>query len=185
MAIQLPTVLSHARFAPVSDWLSRPLCCRYAFAEFKVLNLPIRHSDTVEQARWLWAVGLFEQDQYEILGAWSDQTPLAEVAHDLHKRGIEQITAIAAERVADFASLHPTVQWSAAADGVNALRLRTGADSGRQRRVVLQSAATTAERLHKSITRAIRRRAPFEDEVAAAAFLAQALEKADRRLYAT
>jgi hypothetical protein len=45
-------------------------------------------------------------------------------------------------------------------------------------------AAVTEERLHKSLTREIRRRAPFADEVAAATFLGEALEKADRRLYA-
>jgi len=186
MAIQSPAIESQQRLTQVSAWLSRPLCCRYAFAVFKGLRLPIRDGEAVENTAWLWAFGQFKQAEYEILGAWPAQAALAPLAHDLHERGIEHIKAIATEGVAEFVPLHPNAPpWPPAGDGLDALQVSTAIPFGHRRRSEFQAAAATAERVHRSLTRAIRQRAPFADEAAAATFLSRALEKADRHFYAT
>jgi hypothetical protein len=157
---------------------SKPLCCRYIFAGFKTLHLPVRDGDGADKhIPWRWALGLFMQDQYELLGAWSAQVPALSVAHELHDRGIEHIKAISADGCVDCRSTYPdAVAWSARRDPDAARTF------GPRRRAALLSASATAERLQASLTRAIKRRAPFADEGAAVAFLMHALESADRQL---
>lgn len=160
-----------------SAWFTKPLCCRYVLAEFKTLALPVRRDGVDEQSRWRWALGLFKGDQYELLGAWSAQVPALSVAHELHDRGIEYIKAISTEDGADCRSTYPdAVAWSASGDA------HAASTFGPRRRAALLSASATAERLQGSMTRAIKRRAPFADEGAAVAFLMHALENADRQL---
>lgn len=160
-----------------NTWLAKPLCCRYVLAEFKTLALPVRRDGAVEHSSWRWALGLFKGDQYELLGAWSAQVPALSVAHELHDRGIEHIKAIAAEDGVDCTSTYPdAVAWSARSDPDAASTF------GPRRRAALHSAAATAERLQASLTRTIKRQAPFADEGAAVAFLMHALENADRQL---
>lgn len=167
------------------DWLSRPLCCSYAFAEFRTLRLPVRDGDAVKDIHWRWALGLFKQDEYEVLGAWPAQVVPALVAQDLQERGIEHIKAIAAEGGADFVSQYPDAAPWPSVNGIPDAQPRGAARVfGPRRRAALQSAAATARRLQTSITRAIKRRAPFANEAAAADFLALALQDADRRFYA-
>ncbi|MFG6431861.1 hypothetical protein [Roseateles sp. LYH14W] len=162
----------------VYGWRGKSLCCRYVLAEFKTLALPVRRGDVVEHSRWRWALGLFKGDQYELLGAWSAQVPALSVAHELHDRGIEHIKAISADGGLDCTSTYPdAVTWSACSDPDAANTF------GPRRRAALQSATATAERLQASLTRTIKRQAPFADEGAAVAFLMHALENADRQLH--
>ncbi|CAM4160305.1 hypothetical protein [Roseateles saccharophilus] len=168
-----------------SQWMRRPLCRRYVCAEFKTLHLPVRDGDTVRRVGWRWALGLFKQGQYEVLGVWPAQLAPGLVAEDLHDRGIEQIKVIAGTGQAEWVSTYPdAVIWSSAGGTAseNPPAPAPGA-FGPRRRATLHSAAATAERLQACMTRAIQRHPPFEDEAAAAAFLAQALERADRRLH--
>jgi hypothetical protein len=160
-----------------NTWPTKPLCCRYVLAEFKTLDLPVRRDGVVEQSCWRWALGLFKGDQYELLGAWSAQVPALSVAHELHERGIEHIKAISAEDGVDCTSTYPdTVAWSASGDA------HAASTFGPRRRAALLSATATAERLQASLTRSIKRQAPFADEGTAVAFLMHALENADRQL---
>ncbi|MFG6429648.1 hypothetical protein [Roseateles sp. LYH14W] len=146
--------------------------------DFKTLQLPVRDGDgAAKHIPWRWALGLFRQDEYELLGAWPAHVPLPTVAHELHDRGIEHIKAISAEKGVDCTSTYPdAVAWSASGDADAASTF------GPRRRAALQSATATAERLQASLTRAIKRQAPFADEGAAVAFLMHALENADRQL---
>jgi hypothetical protein len=166
-----------------ADWLSKPLCCRYAFAEFKTLRLPVRDGDAVREVAWRWALGLFKQDEYEVLSAWPAQAPPADVADELHKRGIEHLKVICADGGMDCTSIYPdAISWpSVGAPHVAGLPATAGV-FGPRRHAALESAAAAAARLQASIERAIKRRAPFADESSAAAFLALTLENADRRL---
>jgi hypothetical protein len=161
-----------------SAWFTKPLCCRYIFAGFKTLHLPVRDGDgAAKHIPWRWALGLFKGDQYELLGAWSAQVPALSVAHELHDRGIEQIKAISADGGVDCTSTYPdAVAWSARSDP------HAEGTFGPRRRAALLSATATAERLQASLTRAIKRRAPFADEGAAVAFLMHTLENSDRQL---
>ncbi|MEO6279863.1 hypothetical protein [Roseateles sp.] len=169
----------------LEHWLSRPLCCRYVLAEFKTLRLPIRDGAEVLDMSWRWALGLFKPGEYEVLGAWPAGAPSVDVAHDLHQRGLEHLTAVSADVGMDCASTFPdAVCWSSVGDP-NITRVPPSGSFGPRRRAALRSAAATARRMQISINRAIKRRGPFADEAAAAAFLAQTLERADRRLYGT
>lgn len=166
-------------------WLSRPLCVRYVLAEFKILRLPVRDGSEVREMSWRWALGLFKPDQYEVLGAWPPEARSADVARDLHQRGVEHVTAISADAGTDFSAMFPdALSWPACGKPGDA-GLPASVSFGHRRRAALRSAAANAQRLQLSVTRAIKRRAPFADEAAAAAFLAQTLERADRHLYGT
>ncbi len=169
---------------PSTRWLSKPLCCRYAFAEFKTLFLPVSDDASVKVVHWCWALGLFKQDEYEVLGVWPSHAAFGRIAQDLRERGVERIGAIAAEHDGDLATKYfdaavwPPAEGNLAGTAQNRLRalpLRP--------RATLRSAAATTERLQATLSQAIRRRAPFADEAAAAAFLAQQLEKAERSFW--
>jgi hypothetical protein len=166
-------------------WLNKPLCCRYLFAEFKTLRLPVRDGGAVNDIQWRWALGLFKQCQYEILGAWPTQVAPAHAMQDLHQRGIEHIRAVAADDATDvIAHYTDAATWPVVGDDATALSQSAVGTFDPRRRATLRAAAATAERLQRSLKRAIRRCAPFADEAAAAAFLAQQLEKADRGFWA-
>jgi len=170
------------RWVSDASWRSRPLCCRYALVEFKTLDLPIDGGDAVRHVPWCWALGLFTQDQYEVLGAWPAQASSAEVGHDLHQRGIEQIKAITASDGTECSEHFPGAVTLPRAFESEAAGTPTRAGVFGPRRVAaLKSAATTADRLQRRVANAIQRRAPFADEAEAVAFLLHALEKADRR----
>jgi hypothetical protein len=166
-----------------SNWLSRALCFSYVLADFRTLHLPVREGDEVRQAPWRWALGLFKQGQYEVLGAWPARVPVQAVAKELHDRGIEHIKAISADEGVDCTTTYPNaVAWPPVRDPHAAGPLSSAGTFGPRRRAALQSAAATAERLQASLTRTIKRQAPFADEGAAVAFLMHALENADRQL---
>ncbi|MEO6280895.1 MAG: hypothetical protein ABIP59_24150 [Roseateles sp.] len=154
-------------------------------AEFKTLRLPVRDGAEVREMSWRWALGLFKPGEYEVLGAWPAEAPSTAVAYDLHQRGVEHLTAISADTGMDCSSKFPdAVCWSSVSKP-NSTSIPAAGSFGPRRRAALRSAAATAQRLQVSITRTIKRRGPFADEAAAAAFLAQTLERADRRLYGT
>lgn len=166
-----------------SAWFEKALCCRYVLAEFKNLVLPIRRGNAIQPSRWRWALGLFEWDQYELLGAWPVAASSADVAHDLHRRGVEHLTAISADADMDCSASFPDAVCCSSVSELNSTSIPAATRFGPRRRAALRSAAATAHCMQVSISRAIKRRGPFADEAAAAAFLAQTLERADRRLY--
>ncbi|MCE4557867.1 hypothetical protein [Pelomonas cellulosilytica] len=137
--------------------------------------MPVRTGDVVEQSRWRWALGLFKGDRYEPLGAWPLHMPLPAVLDELHDRGIEHIKAISVDGGADCTSTYPDAAWSACYPVALS-------PFGPRRRAALLAAAATAERLQTSLSRTIKRQAPFADEGAAVAFLVHALENVERRL---
>lgn len=173
----------HMKTSRPSAWFTKSLCCRYVFAEFKTLHLPVRDGDAVKQIPWRWALGLFKPDEYELLGAWPAQVLLPAIANELHDRGMECVQAISPDAGVDFASRYPrAVTWPQAAGLDAAVPPSSALGFSRRRLAALQSATATAESLQHSITGAIKRKAPFADEGAAVAFLMHALENADRRL---
>lgn len=166
-------------------WLHKLLCSRYTFAEFKTLQLPIRNGDMVKRVAWRWALGLFRRGEYEVLGAWAAELPPAQVVRDLHERGLEQIKVVSMEVGMASSSEHPdALPWPPAETHLTS-PVSSAAGFGPRRQAAFQSAMTTAQHLQLSLKRAIQRRAPFADEASAVAFLAQSLERADRRFYAT
>lgn len=165
--------------------LSKPLCCRYVLAEFKTLRLPVRDGAEVREMSWRWALGLFKTDEYEVLGAWPMEATSADVAHDLRKRGVERLTAVSADTGMNCSSTFPDAVCLSPVSQPHSTSAPAAASFGPRRRASLRSASATAQHMQVSITCAVKRRGPFADEAAAAAFLAQTLERADRRLYRT
>ena len=165
-----------------NTWISRPLCCRYVFGDFKTLRLTVCDGDSVKDVDWRWALGLFAKGRYEVLGAWPAQAVPELVADDLYQRGVESFKAVSADVRLAFISRYPgAASWSSA-EGDRDVRPPSAPGAfGPRRRAALRSAAATAERLQTSLKRAIRRSAPFADEVAAAEFLVKTLQRADRR----
>lgn len=169
-----------------AQWVNRPLCSRYVQAEFKVLSLPVGGGEAARGVPWYWALGLFAQDQYEVLGAWPAQSFPEQVARELRNRGIENIRAIVATSDIDATSMFPDVfAWSPALAS-SATDSRSAARTfGPRHHAVLHAAVATGNRLHTRIARTIERHGHFNDETAAAAFLIQLLEEVDRRFYET
>lgn len=158
----------------IAIWQMKPLCTRYAFASFRTLGLPVRDGDSVKRAGWHWALGLFQGNAYEVLGAWPATAAPDQAAQDLHARGVEQIMAISTAAGIDCASRYPgAVTWPAPPAGT----------FGPRPRAAIESALKTASRLQNSLTASIRHRAPFANDAAAQRFLTLALEKADRRFF--
>ncbi|RQO61746.1 hypothetical protein DBR47_06255 [Paucibacter sp. KBW04] len=82
-----------------AEWLSRPLCCRYALVHFAAL--PIQAPALVEESRspLTWALGTLSDGQRELLGAWRCSPMGAPdwraVFVDLADRGVERIRFVA------------------------------------------------------------------------------------------
>ena len=166
-----------------SSWLCKPLCRRYLLAEFNVVYLPINSGSATEQSHWRWALGTFRQAEYEVLGAWPQQVPLAVVLDELHERGIERIEACRAGAGEDFACRFPdAVHWPRTHEQKTDLTPAHLHRFTTRRWTTLQAGVATAEFVQLSLERSIKRHAPFADEGAAVAFLMQALESADRQV---
>lgn len=164
-------------------WRGRPLCCSYIFVEFKNVHLVIREADAVTHFPWRCAIGLFSKGEYEVLGAWPAGIAPAQICDDLRQRGVERIMTMAAEDGFDCASRFPDAAMASVSDDSAGV----GAPGAAllilpRQRAALQLATTMSKRFQASITRAIKRQAPFADEAAAVAFLSRTLESADRRL---
>ncbi|MCE4555457.1 transposase [Roseateles cellulosilyticus] len=167
-------------FMDSSRWFRRPLCCRYLAVRFDRLRLPMVRGGLVADADWHWAVGFITDGQFEVLGAWrneSVETP-QRVAQDLRDRGIERIKALAGDA--------PLV---AAIEGFRSKACRQSmtelAESGvfgpRMLRAIRWTDAA-AQRVQCRVQRAARSCGPLADDDAAADFIAQAFQRADRDL---
>lgn len=161
-------------------WFRGTLCCRYLVVRFGTLRVPMLKGGAVAAAEWHWALGFFRDGQFEVLGAWQDESEgtAQRIAMDLHDRGIERIKAIAAEdRLLEaMVGLRPKVCRNTTAELVESGRL------GSCMRRAACWAEVTGQRLQARMSGVARRQAPFADPAAAADFIAQAFQRADRDL---
>lgn len=167
-------------FCESPRWFSGPLCCRYLVARFSKLSVPMIEEGAPVPAEWHWALGFFADGQFEALGAWQGEGEgtAQRIARDLHDRGIERIKAIAAEdRLLEaMAGLRPKVCRNTTAQLVE-----FGSLGSRMRRAVRWT-DVAGQHLQARLSRVARRQAPFADPAAAADFIAQAFQRADRDL---
>jgi hypothetical protein len=163
-------------------WFGNPLCCRYTVVQFGKLQLPMRIDGVLSISEWHWALGLFTDGQFQVFGAWRDEGPetAQRIAADLHDRGLERVGALAAENrlVAAMKARHPKL-----CECIVAQLVETGAASYRMRQAIRWT-DTAAQRLHERMSRAAKKHGPFADHAAAADFLAQTFQRADRDLLA-
>lgn len=167
------------------DWLSKPLCRRYQFADLRVVRLPVCSGAAVTEVRWCWALGQCKPGESEILGAWASDAALVHIGQDLHERGVECIAAVAVHEGVDLTVGHQdAAAWLSGEAGslVNGVFVARAASAQFGDSVL--AAVVVAESLQTNIRRSIKRRRAFADEAEAAAFLAQRLQSADKRLWA-
>jgi len=161
-------------------WFGGTLCCRYLVVRFGKLRVPMLKDGTSVASEWHWALGFFTDGQFEVLGAWQDDGAgtAQRIADDLHERGIERIRAIAAEDglVEAMAGLRPRV-----GERTTAVLAESSAFGPRMRRAIRWTDAA-GQHLQARMSRVAKRQAPFADPAAAADFIAQAFQRADRDL---
>jgi len=163
-------------------WFGSALCCRYTVVQFGKLQLPMRIDGMPTTAEWHWALGLFTDGQFQVFGAWRDEGPetAQRIAADLHDRGLERVSALAADvsLVAAMKARHPKLCEHTVTELVE-----SGAVSYRMRQAIRWTGAA-AQRLQERMSRAAKKCGPFADHAAAADFLAQTFQRADRDLLA-
>lgn len=162
------------------DWFRGSLCCRYLVVRFDRLRVPTRQEEAIVNAEWHWALGFFTDGQFQVLGAWRDEgaaTP-QRIATDLHDRGIERIKALAGEDslTGAMGRLRPKVC------GRSTSELAERGAFGARMLGNLRWTETAAQRLQRRMQGALKNHGPFDDDAAAADFLAQAFQRADRDL---
>ncbi|MCE4554285.1 hypothetical protein [Pelomonas cellulosilytica] len=163
-------------------WFGSTLCCRYTVVQFGQLKLPTLIDGVLTTAEWHWALGLFTDGQFQVFGAWREEGPETSqrIAGDLHDRGLERVHAVDADEslVAAMKARHPKLCERTVAELVE-----SGAVSYRMRQAIRWT-DTAAQRLQERVSRAARKHGPFADHAAAADFLAQAFQRANRDLLA-
>jgi len=167
-------------FCESSRWFSGTLCCRYLVVRFDRLRLPMRHEGAIAKVDWHWALGFFTDGRFEVVGAWRDEgadTP-HRVAQDLHDRGIEWIKALAGED--SLVSAMDRFRPRACRQSTTELAL-SGAFGPRMRQAIRWT-EIAAQQLQGRMQTAARKHGPFDDNDAAADFIAQAFQRADRDL---
>ncbi len=168
------------RFWDAARWFNGTLCCRYVVVQAGSLRVPTWNDGVMVASEWHWALGLFTDGRFEVLGAWrgGGAATAAQIAQDLHDRGIDRIKALAANgwQIAAMARFHPKMCRSSAAE-----LAESGAFGPRMRRAIRWTDAA-AQRLQARMQRAVQKQAPFTNAAAAADFIAQAFQRADRDL---
>lgn len=163
-------------------WFKSALCCRYTVVQFGKLRVPMRIDGAPAAAEWHWALGLFTDGQFHVLGAWRDESPATaeRIAADLHDRGLERVAALAADNnlVAAMKGLSPKTCERTVTE-----LAESGAASSRMRQAIRWTDAA-AQHLQERMSRAAKKYGPFADHAAAADFIARAFQRADRALLA-
>jgi hypothetical protein len=167
-----------------SGWLRRPLCRRYILGIFDVAIVRWHDAGGLNDHSVHWAFGWLVDGECEPLGAWTEPENGSDISlripADLRSRGVERIwhvtgtdTAAVRERVTDAFS--STTVFSS----VDRIPAETPVWP---RPRVPSSPERAAQHFHEYLIRAIRRRGGFESRAAALDFMADALQRAERRL---
>jgi len=139
-----------------TQWLHRPLCRHYAWVLLDALRVPVRHGDGDCEHRFHWALGWLADGECEGLGAWThleeDTDSLRWWFADLQARGVERLS-----------------NWACPG-------------TGQGRGHVPSPAVLDAEQVRAGLHRAVRRHGGFESASAVLDFIADALQRAERRL---
>ena len=174
-----------------SSWLGKALCRRYAlvhFAEFNVLSM---ENGMAGHQRWCWAFALFAADEFDILGAWpADLASVQPIIKDLGNRGVLSIRVVSIAEALDRAAPRSIGSWATALRGTEPRVLEViGSQVALGEAVegvpsaAIRSTLGKAGRIHNSLVRSVRSRAPFASADATTEFIAGWLQRVERRLY--
>lgn len=167
-------------FRSSDRWFSDPLCCRYLVVRFSKLRVPMKHGRLITMADWHWALGLFIDGGFEVLGAWRDEGVARpdQIAANLHERGLERIKALGGDEgvVAAMGRFRPT------ASRQTMVELAESGAFGLRMRQAIRWTDTASRQLHTRMQRVAGGQQTLPDDAAAADFIAQAFQRADRDL---
>lgn len=167
-------------FWTTRDWFRTVLCSRYLFVRFDRLRIPMLRDGAVVYEEWHWALGLFTDGQFQVLGAWPDEGEgtAQRIATDLNDRGIERVHAVAAEDslLRALAVLQPQVCRNTTAQLLSPDVLSPG-----MLRAVRWTEAVWPH-LQGRVSRGVKREGAFADQHAVADFLAKAFQRISRDL---
>ena len=140
-----------------TQWLKRPLSRHYGLVFIDVEIVRLREAQGVQNRHVHWAFGWLPDGEGEALGAWLDLdggVDPSRLLSDLQARGVERIRHLAG----------------------------TGHGTGESPEGVSKSVQLEAEQVRAGVNRAIRRQGCFAIESAVLDFMADALQRAERRL---
>jgi len=152
---------------------SRPLCRRYALVIPAVTPVRVRDAGGIGTQPLFWAFGWLADGECEPLGLCLGAQALPRMLDDFRSRGLERVW-----------HLEPPGDGGAqeAEDAMLAIERSFPGALASSRPHMLPSAAAVAEDVRDRLIRAVRRHGPFEDEAAALHFVADALQRTERRL---
>jgi hypothetical protein len=139
-----------------AQWASRPLSRCYGLAVIDVAIVRLRDAQGLHELRIRWAFGWLADGECEALGVWADAAEPRQLLAEFRARGVERIW-----HLVDAASCTGMIQ----------IRAR-----------VSKSEQLEAEQVRAGLARAIRRHGSFASEPEALDFVADALQRAERRL---
>ncbi len=161
-------------------WLSRALCRCYTLVQFGKLRIPMRVNGVLATADWHWALGLGTSGEFEVLGAWRDDGPATpqRIAADLHHRGLERVRLLVADEglAAAMKGLPSKVCEQTVAD------LASPGVASSHLQQAMRWTGTAAQHLQRRMSRAAMQHGAMPDDSAAAEFLSQRFQRADRDL---
>lgn len=168
-------------------WQSRPLCCRYLFANFGAQRIRVRADDVTSTFSVSWGLGALEDGHLEVLGSWAD--PIADapnwqaVFSQLAARGVQQIRFVVNADSEAVRAAFPRSRM------LNSMTLQPCPDlapsaalSPRVRRIV-KSTAGAAQQMQAALTHVVRRHGSFDCPKSALMALEQALQRLEQRLW--
>ena len=175
----------------IPQWLRRALCRRYAFVQLGGFHASELEKGVPRHRRWCWAFAMFATDEFEVLGAWrTDSGTVEHIIADLRNRGVLSVRVVSIAEALDRGAPLSVESWATAPRSaeprvieVIGSRPLPGAVVEGVSSAAIRSAQSAAGRIHDSLVRGVRSRAPFPSTEAASEFIAARLQKADRRLY--
>lgn len=166
------------------NWSERPLCRRYAAVVLD--RVVVGQLDTRSEGRMAfgWALGALSDGQAEVLGWWkapdSESFEWRTVGAKLAARGVERIGVIVDDSGV-VSSLDASGVPKVPAHSCSADAGESGSTLPPHVRRQVAWAHVAAKRVQTALSRAVQRRWDGEGEIAAAAFLDDALQRIDRR----
>jgi hypothetical protein len=172
-------------------WSRKALCRRYALVHFADFQVSDQENGVPRCQSWCWAFAMFAADEFEILGAWrADIFAFEHIVDDIWDRGVLSIRVVSIAEAKGCASPLSPESWAAILRGAKPRVLAVVASQAISGDAIegvpspaIRSARNSAGRIHDRLVRGARLRAPFASAAAASEFVANWLERADRRLY--
>lgn len=105
-------MLSRTHATQLTQRQAHPLCCRYLLLHFETVSTPVPRRDPMHHQAVRWALGVLEDGQYEVLGAWAEPeagaTGWEEVFQDLQVRGVEKTRFVIVNECSEVSAAVPT-----------------------------------------------------------------------------